>query len=192
MIKISKLYIPLFSVFCLGAFFIIEPGIYLIYMLGSVLFHEAGHLAMMKIFKVRIASVTLLPIGIDIRKAACIISYPKQIIISMTGPFVNLILLLIFYGVSEGGTFFGLFNFLYAVFNLLPIKGLDGGEIFESFLHCFFEEKTVEKAVKTCSFIFCIFLWIIGVYILFVLNGNISVFALSVFLYASLFLKKQN
>lgn len=191
MIRISKLRIPIFSLFCLGAFIIIEPSIYLLFMLGSAFFHECGHLVMMKLWGSEIHSVTLLPLGIDIKTVPSFISYPVQIAVSSAGAGVNLLLFLIFFKIGGNFTFFAYFNLLYAVFNLIPVKGLDGAEILESISNCFFEQRTTEKIIKITSFVFCTILWVFGIYMLLILNGNISIFALSLFLFASVFIKKN-
>ncbi|MBR5514578.1 MAG: hypothetical protein IKU52_00070, partial [Clostridia bacterium] len=96
-------------------------------MLSSAFFHELGHLLVMKLFGITIDSVHILPLGIDIKASPMLISYKKQIIISLAGAAVNIILFLIFCLYSSC-LFFSYFNLLYGLFNMLPIKGLDGGE----------------------------------------------------------------
>ncbi|MBE6573450.1 MAG: hypothetical protein E7652_03550 [Ruminococcaceae bacterium] len=189
MIRISKLNIPVISVLSLCFLSLIEPTRYLLLILISVLCHEAGHYLAMKLFSVEISSVTLLPLGIDIKPAGQLIYYPKQAVISALGPAINLILFFCFY---KSYSFFACINLLYALFNLMPIRGLDGAQIIESILNCILDTDTTEKILKTTSFIFCMILWLTGIYILFILNGNFSVFALSVFLYASNFVIKSN
>lgn len=189
MIRISIFRIPIFSLLCLISFFIIEPTSYLLIILSAVLCHELGHLILMRCFSVDIASVTLLPLGIDIRPGTRLISYRRQAMISLGGAAVNILLFLIF---RLNSPFLAYTNLLYAVFNLLPIKGLDGGEALFSLLSCIADEELCDRILKLTSIIFCILLWLAGIYILFILNGNISIFALSVFLCFSIFFNHSN
>lgn len=173
-----KIKIPIITVICLIGLIFIEPTVYLGLIFLSVLLHEAGHLFVMALFGIGIERITVLPIGIDIKKRQKYISYPKEIILALAGIAVNLLVFFIF----KKYEFFAYTNLLYALINLIPVKGLDGAYALEAFLLSFFECDTVDKILKTLSFIFLIILWMLGVYILFVLNGNISIFALSVFL----------
>lgn len=192
MIRISKFYIPIFSLFCLISFVVIEPGIYFFAVLGSVFIHEIAHISAMKFCGVKIERITLLPLGLNISAFSLLVPYRKQIFISAMGPFMNFAVFLFYLALGRGEDFFALFNFLYGFLNILPIKGLDGAEILQAFLKCFFGEDIAIAVLKLSSFVFCLLLWMAGVYIFFILNGNISVFALSVFLFASVFIKKQN
>ncbi len=135
----------------------------------------------MALFGIGIESVTLLPIGIDIKRRQKYISYPKEVLLALAGIAVNLLVFFIF-GKYE---FFAYTNLLYALINFIPIKGLDGGCALEAFLLSVCEYDRAEGILKAVSVIFLFILWIIGVYIFFVLNGNISIFALSVFLFLS-------
>lgn len=184
MIRISILRIPIFSLLCLISFFIIEPTPYLLVILSAILCHEAGHLILMRIFSVEIASVTLLPLGIDIRPKTRLVSYRDQALISLGGAAVNIILFLL---LRHSFPFLAYTNILYAIFNLLPIEGLDGGEALFSLLSCICDRIYCERVLRVTSVAFCIILWLAGIYILFILNGNISVFALSAFLCFSIF-----
>ena len=178
--------VPPISILCLIGFILIEPTEYFVLIMLSVACHEAGHLITMKFFGIDIESVTLLPVGIDIKRRGRVISYKKEIILSLSGAAVNILLFFIFHRYG----FFAYSNLLYAAINLIPIKGLDGGNALEAFLYCFLSPDRAESVLKTVSLVFCILLWLLGVYILLVLNGNISIFALAVFLFVSVIMKK--
>ena len=176
-----KIKIPLVTIICLIGLIFIEPTVYLGLIFLSILLHEAGHLLVMALFGIAIERITVLPIGIDIKRRHKCISYEKDIILALAGIAVNLSVFFIFkkYG------FFAYTNLLYALINLIPIKGLDGGNALEAFLLSVCEYDRVERVLNAVSFIFLILLWMLGIYILFILNGNISIFALSVFLFLS-------
>lgn len=181
----SEIKIPIITVICSVGLIFIEPTVYLGLIFLSILLHEAGHLAVMAAFGIGIEKITLLPIGIDIERKQKYISYPKEILLSLAGITVNLLVFFIF----KKYEFFAYTNLLYALVNLIPVKGLDGGYALEAFLLSVFECDRAERISKVISFIFLIFLWMLGVYILFVLNGNISIFALSVFLFVTIIIK---
>ena len=180
-----KIKIPIVTVICLAGLILIEPTVYLGLIFLSILLHEAGHLCVMAIFGIGIESVTLLPVGIDIKRRQKYISYPKELILALAGIAVNLSVFFIF----RKYEFFAYTNLLYALINLIPIKGLDGGNALEAFLLSVCEYERAERTARAVSFVFLVFLWMLGVYILFVLNGNISIFALSVFLFISTIMK---
>ena len=181
----TKIRIPIITVICLIGLIFIEPTAYLGLIFLSVLLHEAGHLFVMALFGIGIERITVLPIGIDIKRRQKFISYPKEIILALAGIAVNLLVFFIF-GKYE---FFAYTNLLYALVNLIPIKGLDGGCALEAFLLSVCDCNRADKILKTLSFIFLVLLWMAGVYILLILDGNISIFALSVFLFLSINMK---
>lgn len=180
-VALLKIKIPAVTIICLIGLIFIEPTVYLGLIFLSILLHEAGHLCVMALFGIGIESVTLLPIGIDIKRRQKYISYTKEIVLALAGIAVNMLAFFIF----KKYEFFAYTNLLYALINLIPIKGLDGGNALEAFLLSFLDLNRAERILKAVSFIFLIILWMTGVYILLVLNGNISIFALSVFLFLS-------
>ncbi len=181
----TKVKIPIITLICLTGLLLIEPTVYLGLIFLSILLHETGHLCVMAIFGIGIERVTLLPIGIDIKRQQKYISYTKEIILALAGIAVNLLVFFIF----KKHEFFAYTNLLYALVNLIPIKGLDGYHALEAFLLSVLECDVADKIAKRISFIFLVILWMTGVYILLILNGNISIFALSVFLFVSINMK---
>lgn len=181
----TKIKVPIVTVICLIGLIFIEPTVYLGLIFLSILLHEAGHLLVMALLGISIERVTLLPIGIDIKRHQKYISYPKEMILALAGIAVNLLVFIIF----RKYEFFAYTNLLYALINLIPIKGLDGGCALEAFLLSVCDYDTADRILKTITFIFLWLLWMTGVYVLLVLNGNISIFALSVFLFVSVIMK---
>ncbi len=181
----TKVKIPIITVICFLGLIFIEPSVYLGLIFLSVLLHEAGHLLIMAVYGIGIESVTILPIGIDIKRQRKYISYQREIILALAGIAVNLLIFFIF----RKYEFFAYTNLLYALVNLIPVKGLDGGNALEAFLLSVCDCRRAERILRIVSFIFLVILWMLGVYILFVLNGNISIFALSVFLFVSVIMK---
>ena len=151
----------------------------------SVLLHESGHLAVMALYGIGIEKITLLPIGIDIQRRHKYISYQKEAVLALAGAAVNLTVFVMLGCRGE----LAYTNLLYALINLIPAKGLDGGNALEALLLSALDMDRAQRVLDVTSFIFLILLWMLGVYMLLLLNGNISIFALSIFLFVSVIMK---
>lgn len=119
-------------------------------MLLSALAHEIGHIVMLRFCGYRLRRVDILPMG-------ALIVVPEGIPdsdetkIALAGPLTSLFLALVFSiwfsktveGIALLGT---LINLVLGLFNLLPVRKLDGGKA----LFCFLSRKT-KRAEKICS-----------------------------------------
>lgn len=114
--------------------------------LGVILFHELGHLIMLKIFKVRVLSVVIYPFG-GVIKTTKLINYSlkKELIIALAGVF-NQLILYCFFGILFRGGIINLYSYslflnintALIIFNLLPIMPLDGSTVLRVILNKFF------------------------------------------------------
>ena len=101
--------------------------------LCAVIFHETGHLLAMWALECNPKSVCLIPASVKITMPFSK-SFRNDIIIAVCGPAVNFLLFLVLYvnylsfG-SEVSLYYGLVNLLIGIFNIMPVKGLDGGTI---------------------------------------------------------------
>lgn len=186
----TKIRVPLITVFSILCILIIEPTLYLLLFFLAAFLHEIGHIIVMAVFSVRIREIVFLPFGIDIIREKGLLSYKKEIAVSLAGGLFNLIIFAAFVSFGETLCFFAWCNFIYAVFNLMPVTGLDGGAALYSALAFSIGEESAGTVMRRVSFIFCILVWMVGIYILLVLNGNFSVFTISLFLFFSAVLKK--
>jgi len=110
---------------------------------GSIAFHEFGHLYVAKKFGLKTGGMYLFPM----MGGVCIIkeppsSYWRSAIISMAGPAFGLLQVSLFAALGlalnnpwlfAAASFVAIFN----LFNLLPLAFLDGGKIFESVFYSF-------------------------------------------------------
>ncbi len=177
------IHIPPITFLTLALLCLIEPTPYLAQMLAAALLHEAGHLAAIGLCGAGVKRITVLPFGIDIERKTKILPLQREFFISLSGPLVNLwtFALICLFGGTPG--FFAFSNLFLAVFNLLPIKSLDGGEAFYTLLLKLTHPYKASRIANAVSIFFIILIWIAGSYILLFLNGNLSVFALAVFLF---------
>lgn len=125
---------------------------YLYISLISAILHEAGHLIMLKKFRVEILEISISLFGGNIkRKNFEKINYLKEIFIALAGPLINIIISLSFYFIN---LIFKkpllnnivIVNLVLAIFNLLPFYNFDGGKALE-FLVTNFSDGTVAKKV---------------------------------------------
>ena len=92
----------------------------------SALCHEIGHLAALWLAGARVENVRLTAFGAEIRADTRRLSYPREIVCTLAGPTVNLLLALAF--ARLGGNYVAAgANLLLGCFNLLPVPALDGG-----------------------------------------------------------------
>jgi Zn-dependent protease len=92
----------------------------------AMAFHEAGHLVAALLVGIKIKTVGLRWKGLyTVREAG---PPAKNIVVSLAGPGVNLVLLLACWQWSHS---FGLANLCFSFFNLLPLEGSDGDRIWQ-------------------------------------------------------------
>jgi stage IV sporulation protein FB len=98
--------------------------------------HEAGHLALLSIFRVKPQRVCLTAAGIRIEAPPGIrLSFGQEIIIALAGPTVSLALAGLFVALQAGFPAQPFFqtalwiNLGFGLFNLLPVRQLDGGRV---------------------------------------------------------------
>ncbi|MHB8317827.1 MAG: site-2 protease family protein [Acidimicrobiales bacterium] len=112
-------------------------------LLGSLLLHELGHAVVGKMRGLRVSSITLYVFG-----GATTASQPSgpgdELLFTLVGPTVNLVLSLLFWGVTGVADHFhlsgvaqvsgeaGWLNLLLGVFNVVPAAPLDGGHVLEA------------------------------------------------------------
>lgn len=165
-----------------------SPFIFII--MAAAVIHECGHLIAMRICGVKTERITLYPFGLDIRTLSHAKSYRQEILIKSAGIIVNIAAVIISVPFIENIyiSFFAVSNFLLVGVNIMPVKSLDGGGILENLLLMYVEPAKVNRIMKTVSFIFIVILWILASYTLFYTNYNFSLFAMCMYLFASIFI----
>lgn len=159
----------------------------------SSLLHEMGHLLTMSAVGNKPQAVHLEITGMNIKRAQSIkISTKNELLIALGGPFANAIIFIIccfvfcFYQ-SEFLMTVACINLILMLFNLLPVKRLDGGMALYFLLSRRFDTEICSKILKITSIIFITAIYIWGIYV-FVANGyNFSVIIIAIFLTLSMF-----
>ena len=120
--------------------------------LGAVLLHETGHLFAMWMLDCPPTYIRLIPSSVQIgKKITC--SYQTDLLVTLMGPGVNLLCFAVFYAngklySSPKMIVFALIHLLFGLFNLLPVKGLDGGTV----LYVLLARKNPQKAERILFF----------------------------------------
>ena len=108
-----------------------KSGIFVLALI-AIIIHETGHLLAMKLLKQTPLEIRMMPAGVIITKNKILTSFKDEFIIASGGIILNLfftIIFVIFYKYQISQRFFlslAIINIIIAIFNMLPIYGLDG------------------------------------------------------------------
>ncbi len=141
--------------------------------LTSALIHEAGHILSAAFLGVELSSFKLSLGGAVIKTGGYIKSTAAELAILLSGCAVNFFAFLVFY---KAWSEFAAVNLALCIFNLLPVCGLDGGEILKCILQRYLPPG---KAHGINAFVNSVFLFAIGFFGMFSLifsQGNPSLF----------------
>lgn len=156
----------------------------------AALIHEAGHFLMMLAVKDAPKRITFGAFGARIERQNKTLGYQKSALVSLAGPLANLLCaagLFMVFGFCRAA----LAHLVLGIFNLLPIRTLDGGEALYALLcHRYPEEKgaVILRAVSAAVWIP---LFALGVF-LFVKSGNLSLAGLSLYLLFLVLLQEKD
>lgn len=159
----------------------------------SSLIHEMGHLLAMSAVGNKPQAVRLEITGMNIKREQSIkISTKNELLIALGGPFANAVIFIIccfvicFYQ-SEFLMTVACINLILMLFNLLPVKRLDGGMALYFLLSRWFGTEICSKILQITSIVFILAIYIWGLYI-FISNGyNFSVIIIAIYLTLSMF-----
>ncbi|MBR6502884.1 MAG: site-2 protease family protein [Clostridia bacterium] len=154
--------------------------------LFAVFIHESGHLLAMWAADCQPKAVRLIPTSVQIIRGFSTKKYGETAI-AFCGPAANMVLFFVlfanykFFG-SEFSLNFAILNFVIAVFNLLPVSGLDGGTLLTLFIARFTNVYKAESIVRIVTVAFAIVAFLLGVYLASSGVVNISVFIVAIYL----------
>ena len=185
-ITIHFLFVAMLAILLFGD----KSGVACIGILAAAL-HETGHLAVMRAFGVQPSKIRFTPVGIDIIKSCCVNrSYQRDALISFAGSGANIAAASFFYLFCHSMVHpFILANVVLAVFNLLPIEPLDGGQALYSMLCMKLSTDQAAKIVSITSFMILAPLAALGFIVLFRSPGNFYLLVVSVYLISLLLFK---
>ena len=146
--------------------FIFNDDAYFFIMLLSVIIHELGHITACMIFGSKVREIYIGIAGAQIETASKLSSYTSDAVTALSGPAAGLgaaatalfiikerIKLMPIGHTEELLIFFFLSNLFYAVVNLLPVKGLDGGNALYALIALRCRLDTADRIITISSFI---------------------------------------
>jgi membrane-associated protease RseP (regulator of RpoE activity) len=163
-----------------------ERAMYPVLLATVVLLHELGHIVMAYFVgaKVRSAGGGLFRLCLYYDPSR--VSYRREALICAGGVIANFIMAAVAIPLlpDPRAEFFFISNVASAVFNLLPLRVLDGGGILRCYLLARGDADKADCAARRISLLFTVLLFLLSVYVQLALNGSFSLFALSVYLIA--------
>ncbi len=139
--------------------------------------HELGHIAAAKSFGINPSYIKLMPFGIGVRFKTSKISNKKNIVIALSGPLISILSALLF-----KNEFLKMSNLCLGIFNLLPVKTLDGGSIFFAVYSKLFGSIKAYNTLKRLSSAFSVLFLCTGAYVLYATRFNVSLVLVASFL----------
>ncbi len=164
--------------------------------LVSSMLHEIGHLFFMYVFRQRVESVTFGAFGVRIqRHSDCRISYKKEVIIAFGGIMINFLVAIfayLYYYLWDSDFALKLtgVNIIIALFNTIPVDILDMGRVIRYTLLCFAEENYCDRILKIISAVFVNVLAVLCICYSIFIGVNISLIAVTLYLYVITLIKK--
>ncbi|MGN0489114.1 MAG: site-2 protease family protein [Ruminococcus sp.] len=155
----------------------------------AIIIHESAHLIAMYICgsKPRAFEISLFDIKI-IENNRLTLSFYKDIIITLSGPVINILMYFLFLYIDIP---FAYVNLFLGLFNLLPCASLDGGQVIYLILSKRISERLTERIIDILTLITLFPIFVVGIIVLFNSNYNFSLLFLCLYLLLSLFIKKS-
>lgn len=160
----------------------------------AIFIHESGHMLAMWAAECQLRAIRLIPTSVQIVRGFS----PKrggEIAITLCGPAANLLLFAVLglnYLVfkSEQSLLFATLNLVMALFNLMPVSGLDGGTLLTAVLARFTDIYRAERIVKIVTALFGLAAFLFGVYLWVSGSANVSLFVVAIYLAVCSIIKK--
>jgi len=190
-LKINDFYISVtFPSVALFSFIVISNS-YTGYVLSflSIIIHEFGHLIAMIVLKRKPEGFAISAFDIRIiHPEKHLFSFTNDVIITLSGPAINLIFFIFFFNTFKN---FAYVNLFVGSFNLLPITSLDGGQLLFLFLNRKLTAELSCKIIDSIAIILSFFLFLLGLMILLNSKYNFSLLFLSIYIILSVIFKKD-
>lgn len=188
-------YISFLSIAFLSLAIICDKKGTVILCLVSSIFHEAGHILLMFSRGVKVKDIRFNLGDVAINADFSTVSVKDEILITLGGVMVNFTLSALSFILwvlvkSELFFSFGMVNLLLGMFNLLPVRNLDGGEILSIALNSRCSAKISDIICDTVTVIFMVPVGILGFVSLFNSSFNYSLLFASLYLICTLVSKE--
>lgn len=162
--------------------------------LFAVFIHETGHLLCMWAADCQPHAIRLIPSSVQVVRGFS----PKkggELAVTVCGPAANLVVFISLFANwyifgSERSLEFAILNLVIAIFNLMPVSGLDGGTLLIAAIARFTDIYRAERIVRMITAIVAFAVFLIGVYLWVSGTLNASVFIVALYLGICSLIKK--
>jgi stage IV sporulation protein FB len=182
-VDISYGFIILISVL----YYLDTQNLFLLLLLAAAI-HEAGHFFVIIALGGNIGRLQLTGAGAVMEiEGGAMLSYSREIAATVAGPAANtaaalLASLLGSYYSSEAFFEFSGINIAFAVFNMLPVRQLDGGKTVYLLISCLSGPQEADTVCNITAYVFIILLYAAGLYALYITDKNFTIIATAVWL----------
>lgn len=143
--------------------------------------HELGHLAAIALVGGRVGGLRLSAAGAEIKMAG-VLGYGRELLCALAGPLCSLLLAI---GAARmGALVFAGMNLALGVFNLLPLRMLDGGRALSCLTALLFEPQRACRMGRGADIVLGAALFLCGVAV-FWRGGNITLLVISLCIMAA-------
>ncbi len=189
----TKFYISFYFIATVSLFLLTDRSGVALATAVSITLHEAAHLIAMWACGCAPDEISLVPGGIKV-KGGRLVTHKAQLLISVSGPVVNLLTALLFLLIyscinSEIWLLWIYVSFFLGVINLLPAKGLDGGTALTSIIQMKFSEKCADTILSFTSMVTILSITSAFIYGIIYSSFNITFLLFAIYLAAAYFLK---
>ena len=189
----TKIYVSFFFTAAITVMLATDRTGYMLPTLFAVIIHEAAHLFVMWVQDCAPLSIRFIPASVQINKKFSF-SPKNDILIAAAGPVANLLLCCcLYFNYAAFGNltilYYALLNLIIGCFNLLPVKGLDGGTIAYTLICKFKGQQRAALVMRIITLIIAAAVIILAVTLTLRHKFNISVYIVGIYLLVTALMK---
>ncbi len=147
----------------------------------AILIHECGHILAARLSKAPLSAFSVGLHGFSMAFDFSALSYGKECFVILAGSVLGLISAAFALGISHNLAYFSAVSAVMALLNLLPIRGLDGGEALSCILGNFFLPDRTFRICRAVSWVTSIAFWMAAVWIQLRIHANLSLLAAALY-----------
>ncbi|MBR2371222.1 MAG: hypothetical protein IKA82_04300 [Clostridia bacterium] len=181
-----------------AVYILISGELYRIFIiLTAVIIHELGHIAAARILRIKITGIRLSLTGAKIETGG-VFSYKKEILLCLAGPLFNVLAYITAMPlrsveiISSGVRDFCGISLVLAIFNLLPIRGFDGGRILYSTVALLSNVNAADTAITLTGSTIIAALWITSIYMIIRYESALSLFAFAILMFFTVIFRSKD
>ncbi len=151
-------------------------------LLAALLVHEGGHILAARLLGAPLLSFSSGVGGLSLTFDFSALSYPREMAILLSGSGMGLLTALLARLLRPDLVYFSAVSVSLALLNLLPIRGLDGGEALHCLLRCFCLPDRACRIMRAVSLLAAASFWLGVLWIQLRVRPNLSLLCAALFL----------